>query len=394
MTSPPQHPGRAGAAGSWPGTRYGDAAMLTPKLVAELGGGRALLICGARSFEASGARRMLPGLRRAAQVTRWSDFTPNVTVGDLSRGLAVAELARPDIVIGVGGGSSLDMAKLLCAFGRPHSEAELWESVRGRRWLTSRRTRLVLVPTTSGSGSQATHFAVLYAGDDKYSVAAPALRPDGVVLDPGLAVSAGPYQRAVSGLDAVSHAIESLWAVDATDESRRYARRALRALLPTIEPFTSQPTRASSRAMAIGSHLAGRAIDISKTTVAHALSYGITRRYGVSHGHAVALTLGAFIEALAGADPSRLRPPVSPGRHARAMRDVLAALGSSDPTAAGQRFDALARRLGLPMRLRDVGIVTSGQVRELAAAVNFERLGNCPVHFSPDDLTRTCLTRL
>jgi alcohol dehydrogenase class IV len=214
-----------------------------------------------------------------------------------------------------------------------------------------------------------------------------ALLPDVVILDPALTLSGSPYQRATSGIDAVAQAVESLWAAGATEQSRRYARHALGHLLPAIESFVNAPDDRSARAMAIGSHLAGRAINVSKTTAAHALSYGITKGYGVSHGHAVALTLGAFIEAHAAAGPDRLQPAVAPDAHAESLRFIVSALGATEPAQARARFGALAERVGLTMGLARVGVHDPAAVEALAAAVNVERLGNNPVRFSQAELT-------
>jgi alcohol dehydrogenase class IV len=278
------------------------------------------------------------------------------------------------------------MAKLLCAYTGLADPARLRAAIRSGERVTGRELRLVLAPTTSGSGSEATHFAVVYIDNDKYSVAGPGLRPDVAVLDPALPLSGSAYQRATSGIDAVAQAIESMWAVGATERSRRWARRALGLLLPCLETFVTAPTGQSARAMAIGSHLAGRAIDTSRTTAAHALSYAITKGYGVSHGHAVALTLGAFIEAHAGAGAGRLQPGVDPVTHAAVMAELLHRLGAADGASARDRFSALLARVGLTPRLSEVGIVTPEQRRRLVTAVNVERLGNNPVAFDDDAL--------
>jgi len=372
-------------------------------VVAGRGAGRVLLVCGARSFEASGAARMLPALTEVAQVRRWSEFAPNPDAADLRQGLAIAEEFAPDLVLGVGGGSALDMAKLLCAFRGLTDEAKLREAIRSGEAVTAREVSLVLAPTTSGSGSEATHFAVVYIGDHKYSVAGPAMRPDVVMLDPALTLSGSPYQRATSGIDAVAQAIESLWAVGATDRSRHWAGRALGLMLPAIEAYVTAPAGPpgeagarvpdagagvpdAARAMAIGSHLAGRAIDISRTTGAHALSYAITKRYGVSHGHAVALTLGAFIEAHAAAPAAALQ--VDPARHQQAVREIVRRLGAADGAGARARFNELLARLGLTTSLHEVGARTPQQRREIAEAVNAQRLGNNPVRFTPRELAQ------
>lgn len=369
-------------------TTYGEGAIIaTPALVKELGAERVLVVCGTRSFEASGAARMLPALQQVADVTRWSDFSPNTSSTDLERGLAVIQADDPDLVLGVGGGSAMDIAKLLCAYDSVPVD-EVRDAIRSGATITARRRALVLAPTTSGSGSQATHFAVVYIGDDKYSIAGPAMYPDRIVLDPQLAASGSPHQRATSGIDAICQAIESLWAVAATESSRRRARYALHYLLPSIERFVHVADPSSTRAMSIGSHLAGQAIDTSKTTAAHALSYGITKKYGVDHGNAVALTLGAFIDAHDGVRRNELQPSIDPEMHRRVMDQIRAALGVERPGQAQARFASLLQSLGLASSLADIGVDNEPAIRALVASVNTERLGNNPVRHTDASLMR------
>ena len=377
-------PGRSAA----PIVAYGVGAIAeAPAIVGGLGGRRVLLVCGRSSFEASGAAAVLPELERAAAVRRWSDFQPNTDSADLNVGLEVLREFQPDLVLGVGGGSALDMAKLLVSFTDVPSD-EVVGAVEGGHKATSRTVRLVLAPTTSGSGAEATHFAVVYVGDEKYSIGGPAMRADAIVLDPGLTLSGSSYQRATSGIDAITQAIESLWAVGATDRSRKFARHALRLLLPTIERYVNAPDENSARAMAIGSHLAGRAIDISKTTAAHALSYGITKRYGVSHGHAAALTLGPLIRCHAGAMERDLATGARDDEHQRAMDEILHRLRSRTGEEACARFRGLLEKVHLAPIPSAFGIDTPSKRRHLATAVNPDRLSNNPVLLSTGDLAR------
>ena len=347
-----------------------------PEVVDRLDGSRVLLICGRRSFEASGAAAILPELERRATVLRFSDFTPNTSVGNVAAGLERWREFEPDLVVAIGGGSAMDLAKLLCAF---EAAPDLPSAIEAGRRIEQRRPGLVLVPTTSGSGSEATHFAVVYLGQDKHSVAGPAMLPDHVVLDPELSRSSSARQRAISGIDAVCQAIESMWAVDATDESREEARRALPLLLEHLSAFVREPDPTAAEAMCVGSHLAGKAINISKTTAPHALSYGLTMRHGVSHGHAVALTLGAFLELHAEAGGEQLQPSVDPAVHAAAMGEVLSLLGAADGPDARGRFEQLLSDVGLEHGLAFVGLDSAEERGALARAVNAERLGNNPV---------------
>ncbi|HEX6233543.1 MAG TPA: phosphonoacetaldehyde reductase [Jiangellaceae bacterium] len=368
-----------------PVVAYGDRSVLrVPGHLRALGATRVLLVCGRTSFEASGAVGMLPELESIATVRRWSDFVPNTDSADLRTGLRIMREFEPDAVIGVGGGSALDMAKLLCGF-RPVADEDLLDGIRTSVKTVARNEHLVLVPTTSGSGAEATHFAVVYIGNEKYSIGGGAMRPDVIALDPTLAVTGSPYQRATSGIDAVCQAIESLWAVSATDRSRHFARTALRVLMPAIEGFVNDPDPISARAMCIGSHYAGRAIDISRTTAAHALSYGLTKQYGLSHGHAVALTLPAFIAAHENPQSSQLQPHVTPAGHDRAMHAIVSALDASTATQASTRFRELARTL----QLTAPETAPPGHIADqLIATVNAERLANNPVRFTPAELRR------
>jgi alcohol dehydrogenase len=357
-----------------------------PDLVADGLWNSVLLVCGKHSFEASGASRITSQLEAVADVERWSDFQPNAAASDLLEGLRLVDETDPDVVIGIGGGSAMDLAKLLCGFDGVTAGGELESAITSGQQLDARHRGLILVPTTSGSGSEATHFSTVYIGDDKYSAVGQGLRPDAVVLDPELTMSASAYQKATSGIDAVAQAIESMWAVTATNASRRFARRALRYLLPNIEEFVHDPSGETAAAMITGAHLAGRAIDTSRTTAAHALSYAITQGYGIPHGHAVALTLGRLLEAHAEAAPASLQADVDPDQHARVMTEILDRLGATNGAEARHAFLGLMKRLDLTTSLAEVGVATHDQRAGIAASVNPERLGNNPVSFDETEL--------
>jgi alcohol dehydrogenase len=384
---------REGGTTGWPEMLTGPGSIRhLPGLIEDGHWRRVLLVCGKRSFEASGASDVFPELVRTAEIARFDDFVSNTDARDVHRGLEFVRDSAPEVVVGVGGGSTLDMAKLLCAFHDVEGEDDLFGRIRAGS-VEPRKSGLVLVPTTSGSGSEATHFAVVYIDDEKYSVAHPTLRADAVVLDPALSLSASRYQKATSGIDAVCQSIESLWAVGATSTSRRFARRALRYLLPAIEPFTNAGGEVAAGAMCRGSHLAGRAIDISKTTAPHALSYAITNRYGVSHGHAVALLLGAVLEIQTVAPTEALRPNVDEDDHREALRTVLSLFEASDGGEARRSFDRLLRSVGLATRLSEVG-VAEPDVAGLVEAVNTQRLRNNPIELSREDLQDVLLRAL
>lgn len=365
-------------------------------IVQDMGAQRALLVCGRTSFEASGASRILPHLERAVSVRRWDGHRPNPTAVDVAAGLRSAARHRPDVIIGVGGGSSLDIAKIIAALiavAGGDDVAEVERRIQGKRPIVARQIGLILAPTTSGSGAQATHFATVYVGATKHSVAGPALVPDRVILDPELAMSGSSYQRAVSGIDALAQAIESMWAVDGDRHSRDHAHAAIRLLLPSIVAFAQEPGMATAHAMSTGSQLAGEAINRSRTTLPHALSYSLTQRVGLPHGHAVAHTLPAIFERHIDARPTQL-VGVTPTEHAHNMGRLFDALEVTDGDEGIVRIEAIVRRLGLrdPDRSRTTAI--RADIDTLSRSIDPIRASNNPVRFSQTDVRAVLLSSL
>jgi alcohol dehydrogenase class IV len=347
-----------------------------PEVLKGMSARRVLLLTGRSSFQMSGAAEVLPELEAFADVYVWNDFRTNTDSRDVIVGTEIVRNFDPDVIVAIGGGSTMDLAKILSVFGDFIDATAVEEAIRAVE-VRGRDRHLVLVPTTSGSGSEATHFAVVYIGEDKYSVADRSLLADFVVLDPSLTLSGSAYQKATSGIDAVMQASESMWANAADETSLAFASRALSLLVDALPGFVAGNS-ATATAMAEGSYLAGRAIDITNTTGPHAMAYGLTKQFGISHGHAVVATFSAF------ANKHALAARTSAADTARLSRLALV-LGASGPDDIGSRLCRLATDVGLPVRLRDLGVPYEALPR-LAAAVNVERLSNNPVDLTSSDL--------
>lgn len=364
-----------------------------PELVNATGAKRALLVCGRTSLEKSGAARILPALGFSVALRRWDQHRPNPTAEHLAAGLAVATAHRPDVILGIGGGSTLDMAKLIAALASREDGSDigrLSRMIESHEVAGPREAGLILAPTTSGSGAQATHFATVYVETVKHSVSGEALLPDRVILDPNLTMSGTEYQRAVSGIDALAQAIESLWALDGDDRSRKDAEAAIGLLLPALVDFARHPNLSTADAMAKGSHLAGVAINRSRTTLPHALSYALTQCVGLPHGHAVAHTLPAIISRHLTADSDAI-VGARVADHRRNMDRLREALNVADDDAAVSRVEGLIRDLGLrdPQRSAHAAIVA--QVGELARSMDPVRSRNNPVRLDLEDLRAVLL---
>lgn len=232
-------------------------------------------------------RARVPGVAAllAAGATGYHDVRPNPTVAQALALSSVIERLRPTAVVAVGGGSTIDLAKAARLL-RPEPRAGDWRAD---------PPELVAVPTTAGSGSEVTPFATLYRDGRKISLDAPQVRPDHAVLD-GVLVASCPHRVAAAVmLDALCHAIESLWSRDATVRSRRYAACAANALVDLLVSPSALATwipSAKAEDGLLAATVAGLAIACTRTTAAHAFSYWLTAQYGVPHGFACAANLG------------------------------------------------------------------------------------------------------
>jgi alcohol dehydrogenase class IV len=258
---------------------------------------------------------------------------------------------NPELIIAFGGGRILDTAKMMIWFGRDQQ-----------------KPFFIALPTTAGSGSEATPFAVVYEGLEKKSISDPVLLPDLVFLDASLLKNLPSIQRAISGIDALAQAIEALWNRHATEHSDRYALEALSILWNDLEDFVHQPEAVRDKNILWAAHLSGKAIAITRTTGCHALSYYLTANHGISHGQAVAFFLPMFFlfneKAMAGRGEK-----------------IYSQLGVASAAEAFEAIQNLMERCGLAIRFSQTG--EKVDVERLLASVNQERFSNNPVPFDP-----------
>lgn len=334
------------------------------------------LVADPLAYELSGASEALRGALASRRVTIFREFQSNPNSGELLRGIELYHGTQPDIVVAVGGGTAIDLAKLIAFCAVQSGDAiDLITSplVNARRGVP-----VVAVPTTAGTGSEATHFSVVYLNGQKYSVAHRFMLPDFVILDASLTESMPTNVTAETGLDAFCQAVESIWSVHSTEESTHFAVEATQLVWRHLAAAVHHPTRDDRVAMCRAAHLAGKAINISKTTAAHAVSYTITSKLGVPHGRAVALTLGpmlAFISDVTDHDCNDSRGP----EHVRqVIGRVVGLLGCQTAAEADRAIRQWITSLGCPTRLTQVGATGDSCIGTIVNGVNVERLANNP----------------
>jgi alcohol dehydrogenase len=245
---------------------------------------------------------------------------------------------------------------------------------------------LIVAPTTAGSGSEATHFAVVYIGQDKYSVASQRLLPEIVILDCKLIATGSGYHKACNGLDALAQGIESAWAAGSTDASRANAFEAISLCMNYHSAVVANDkSEIALQGILDGANKAGQAINISKTTAAHAWSYGITSQHGIPHGHAVWLTLPMIFHIHANSDSSKVTDPRGVDHFRSIMDRLMDALSVPSSDQAYEYMKKYVVSLGVESEMANVGAATRQQRQMLSEQVNMERMSNNPIYLNESD---------
>lgn len=226
---------------------------------------------------------------------------PNPDVEIISDCVANFQHQPPGLVIAVGGGSAIDFAKAIVGFASSSVKKSIRKILVDKSPLTlkTKPIPLIAIPTTSGTGAEVTQFATIWDKKNarKLSLESEIIRPTWVILDPSLTVSMPSELTLFTGLDTISHGVESLWNRNARETSRVYSIKSLELGISALETLRSNPLDIEARAkMQLASSLAGFGISITRTAIAHSISYPLTAHFGIPHGLACSFTIPAIFD--------------------------------------------------------------------------------------------------
>ena len=336
-------------------------------IMSEYGLHKAFVVCGVPT-------QMLEG-RFDFDCQLFDAFTPNPDYTEVCEGVKQFRASGCDCIVSIGGGSAIDVAKCI----------KLYSAMDGSHPYIDQphrftATKHIAIPTTAGTGSESTRFAVSYYNGVKQSVTDDCILPDAYVSDPSLLLGLPEYHRKSTMLDALCHAVESLWSVNSDETSEGYAAAAIEMILSGYQGYLNGDEVCAGKILD-AANLAGRAINISQTTAAHAMCYKLTSRFGLAHGHAAALCLPEVWKYIAGHTSSCID---SRGEeHLRqALKRLSAAFCCDTPEKALAQFNAVLSGLNL----KKISCDDENTLNELADSVNPQRLGNCPVPLSREVL--------
>jgi alcohol dehydrogenase class IV len=361
------------------------------QLAGELGK-RAFLVCGSRTLEASGEiDKLTKSLERVGVgVARLFDISHEPQVEDVDRctdRLRAQEAGPGDLLLAVGGGSAIDLAKAAAAMATNRQSPTVTDYLEGvgrGLKLLAPPLPLLAMPTTGGTGSEATKNAVISSYDPpfKKSLRHDRMVPRTVLVDPELSVAVPPTTTAWTGMDAITQLIESYVSRSARPLPRSLAMGALRLALPALpEAVRNGGSRPAREAMAHAALISGMALANSGLGLAHGVAAALGVHAKVAHGLACAVMLPVAL---------RVNRPTCEKELAELARGALGGSWQSDAAAADafvHAVDELAAAVGVPKRLSELG-VRREQVPELVASSRGNSMNGNPVQLTDDDLGR------
>jgi alcohol dehydrogenase len=261
-----------------------------PAELTRLSAHRVLVVTGRAALAQAGVLSRLEGLLSGFETRTAPGVSPNLPLAEVEALIALVRDFHPDAVVGIGGGSALDGAKAAALIGPQQGGAADWLGGHAG----GPGVPFIAVPTTAGTGSEVTPFMIILdeAARVKRSLGRPQAFPRIAIVDPELTVSLAPDQTASTGLDALSHALEAYWSIQATPLSDTLALEAVELVMANLAPAFFLPQDLDARAaMAYAATVAGMALAQTATAAVHGITYPLTALYNVPHGFACAFLL-------------------------------------------------------------------------------------------------------
>ena len=340
-------------------------------------GAKKILLVGGKSLDALAVGDYFNNLasRTGIEVVRFSDFKPNPDYTSVLAGVKLYKEKGCDMVAAVGGGSAMDTAKCIKMYVTMDESKEYIEQK-----IVPNDIEFLVVPTTAGTGSEATRYAIIYYNGNKVSVTDNSCIPTAVVFDPDALKTLPDYQRKATMMDALCHAVESYWSVHSTEESKAYAAEAIELIFDSMEEYLAN-TEKGNADMLKAANIAGKAINITATTAGHAMCYKLTTGYGLAHGHAAALCVNALFPYMV-KNTDKCTDARGQEYFSGMMDELADIICGANPLAAAERFDTLIKDLGLQRP-----IAHEGDIEKLTGSVNIERLKNHPVKLDEETIS-------
>ena len=306
--------------------------------------------------------------RKGIKVVKFSDFQPNPLYESVVEGVKVFHDNKCDLIAAVGGGSALDVAKCIKLYSNMDSSENYLKQT-----IVPNDVPLFAVPTTAGTGSEATRYAVIYYNGEKQSVADYSCIPSTVLFDASCLKTLPMYQKKSTMMDAFCHAVESFWSVNSTEESMGYSHEAIKTIIANKDRYLANDDEGNAN-MLKAANLAGKAINITQTTAGHAMCYKLTSLYGIAHGHAAALCDTVLITYMM-QHPEECIDSRGAEHLNKVYENIAEAMGCSSADQLAGTFTNIVKSL----EFKSVTANSAEDIDVLKTSVNPVRLKNHPI---------------
>ena len=331
----------------------------------------AMLVCG-KSITKQAINAYLEKLpsRFKIKITRFMDFQPNPLYESVVEGVKMLRTESCDAIIAVGGGSAMDVAKCIKLYSNMPGDGG--DGAWLKKMIIPNDIPFLAMPTTSGTGSEATRYAVIYYGGVKQSISDYSCIPGTVLMDASVLKTLPEYQKKATMCDALCHAIESFWSVNSTEKSKEYSKAAIHGVLENLDGYLSN-TDDGNAGMLQAANMAGKAINITQTTAGHAMCYKITSLFRFAHGHAAILCDRVLFSWMV-KNTDKCIDPRGEEYLKKTFDEIGHAMGCKDGAAGAVKLVEIFKKLEL-----EIPTATIEQYEELKTSVNPVRLKNHPI---------------
>ena len=338
------------------------------------------VLCGKKSFITSGAEFFFKKLLENKEIYLFYKISKLPVLDELTKIINDIRSFKPDLILAVGGGAIIDYAKIANVVDQKDNLKDL--IINYSYPFKNRYTKLAVIPTTAGSGAEVTSNAVIYVDNIKYSFESELLIPDNFFLIPEFLISAPNKIKASAGFDAIAQALESLIAKKSTQQSVDYASKSLKISLNSYISFLNDANLKNATEMSIASNLAGKAINISKTTAPHAASYPFTSLFNINHGHAV----GLFFESFFKFNFDNLKKSETSFDLKKRFELIFRLFDVGDIKSFNSKILFIKNEANLDSSLKNLNIDVYKNSEQIIKGINLLRLGNNPVKINKNDI--------
>jgi len=339
-----------------------------------------LIITGQNSFNLSGARDKILNFIKEENTFIYYKINRQPELSEFLKILKLINKFKPNILLGIGGGTSIDYCKLCSVFFNQRNIRNIIE--KNLPLKIKKKIPTLIIPTTAGTGAEVTKFATIFINNKKFSISNNFIKPDYFSIIPEFSSKSSDYVKASSLMDTICQSTESLFSVNSNEESVKYSLKSLRLAFKNWQKYIKLNDKKSAKEIARSSNFSGKAINIAKTNGPHAVSYYFSTYHNLSHGHAVTLTINSFLYFNFINSKKEKKKNEIKDRYKKLFKLTK----TKSIKGLNLFYQSIINNLGLEINFKKLKINLKKEMKNIINETNLERLKNAPIELDKSDL--------